>query len=39
MRLVTHLQHLYWPLIAVTLFAYMTRTQFVKACLHHRSWI
>jgi Mg2+-importing ATPase len=35
----THLPHLYWPLIAATLLAYMTLTQFVKAWLHHRSWI
>jgi P-type Mg2+ transporter len=33
------LPHLYWPLIALTLFAYVGLTQLVKAWLHHRRWI
>jgi Mg2+-importing ATPase len=35
----THLPHLYWPLLAVTLLAYMTLTQVVKSWLHRRGWI
>ena len=35
----THLPHLYWPLLALTLLAYMALTQCVKAWLHHRRWI
>jgi Mg2+-importing ATPase len=35
----THLPHLYWPLLALTLLAYVALTQFVKAWLHHRGWI
>jgi Mg2+-importing ATPase len=35
----THLPHLYWPLLAATLFAYVVLTQVVKTWLHHRSWI
>ena len=35
----THLSHLYWPLLAVTLLAYVVLTQAVKAWLHHRRWI
>jgi P-type Mg2+ transporter len=35
----THLPHLYWPLLALTLLAYMVLTQVVKAWLHHRQWI
>ena len=35
----THLPHLYWPLLAVTLLAYVTLTQVVKTWLHHRRWI
>jgi len=35
----THLPHLYWPLIAATLLAYMALTQLVKTWLHHRRWI
>jgi Mg2+-importing ATPase len=35
----THLPHLYWPLIALTLFAYVGLTQVVKVWLHHRRWI
>jgi len=35
----THLPHLYWPLLAVTLLAYVTLTQVVKTWLHHRGWI
>jgi Mg2+-importing ATPase len=35
----THLPHLYWPLLALTLLAYMVLTQAVKAWLHHRRWI
>jgi Mg2+-importing ATPase len=35
----THLPHLYWPLLALTLLAYVALTQFVKAWLHHRRWI
>jgi Mg2+-importing ATPase len=33
------LPHLYWPLIALTLFAYVGLTQLVKVWLHHRHWI
>jgi Mg2+-importing ATPase len=35
----THLPHLYWPLLALTLLAYMALTQAVKTWLHHRQWI
>ena len=35
----THLPHLYWPLIAATLFAYVVLTQVVKTWLHRRRWI
>ena len=35
----THLPHLYWPLLAVTLLAYVALTQVVKTWLHHRRWI
>jgi Mg2+-importing ATPase len=35
----THLPHLYWPLLALTLLAYVVLTQVVKAWLHHRRWI
>ena len=35
----THLPRLYWPLIALTLLAYMVLTQLVKTWLHHRRWI
>jgi len=35
----THLPHLYWPLLAVTLLAYVALTQVVKTWLHHRGWI
>jgi Mg2+-importing ATPase len=35
----THLPHLYWPLIALTLLAYMVLTQVVKTWLHSRRWI
>jgi len=35
----THLPHLYWPLLALTLLAYVTLTQVVKTWLHHRGWI
>src|SRR6266487_3073560 len=31
----THLPHLYWPLLAVTLLAYVALTQVVKTWLHH----
>ncbi len=34
-----HLPHLYWPLIAVTLIAYVGLTQAVKMWLHRRRWI
>jgi Mg2+-importing ATPase len=34
-----HLPHLYWPLLALTLLAYVVLTQVVKAWLHHRRWI
>jgi len=34
-----HLPHLYWPLIALTLLAYVALTQVVKSWLHHRGWI
>ncbi len=34
-----HLPALYWPLLALTLLAYMLLTQTVKAWLHHRGWI
>jgi Mg2+-importing ATPase len=33
------LPHLYWPLIALTLLAYVGLTQIVKVWLHHRRWI
>jgi Mg2+-importing ATPase len=33
------LPHLYWPLIAVTLLAYVGLTQVVKVWLHRRHWI
>jgi len=33
------LPHLYWPLIALTLLAYVGLTQSVKVWLHHRHWI
>jgi P-type Mg2+ transporter len=33
------LPHLYWPLIALTLLAYVALTQVVKVWLHHRHWI
>jgi len=35
----THLPYLYWPLLALTLLAYVALTQCVKAWLHHRRWI
>ncbi len=35
----THLPHLYWPLLAVTLLAYVALTQVVKSWLHRRQWI
>jgi P-type Mg2+ transporter len=35
----THLPRLYWPLLALTLLAYVALTQCVKAWLHHRRWI
>src|SRR6185295_1274000 len=35
----TPLPHLYWPLIALTLLAYMVLTQLVKASLLRRRWI
>jgi Mg2+-importing ATPase len=35
----THLPSLYWPLLALTLLAYMVLTQMVKAWLSHRRWI
>jgi Mg2+-importing ATPase len=35
----THLPYLYWPLLALTLLAYMALTQCVKVLLHHRRWI
>ena len=35
----THLPHLYWPLLVLTLFAYVVLTQVVKTWLHHRRWI
>ena len=34
-----HLPHLYWPLIALTLLAYVVLTQAVKVWLHRRKWI
>ncbi len=34
-----HLPHLYWPLLALTLFAYVVVTQVVKTWLHHHRWI
>jgi len=33
------LPHLYWPLIALTLLAYVGLTQVVKVWLHRRHWI
>lgn len=35
----THLPHRYWPLLALTLLAYVVLTQGVKTWLHHRRWI
>ncbi len=35
----THLPHLYWPLLALTLLAYVVLTQLVKTWLHRRHWI
>lgn len=35
----THLPHLYWPLLAATLLAYVLLTQLVKTWLHRRRWI
>jgi len=35
----TRLPQLYWPLLAVTLLAYVALTQMVKAWLHQRRWI
>ena len=35
----TPLPHLYWPLVALTLLAYVGLTQVVKAWLIHRRWI
>jgi Mg2+-importing ATPase len=35
----THLPHLYWPLLVPTLLAYVALTQVVKTWLHHRRWI
>ena len=35
----TRLPHLYWPLLAVTLLAYVALTQVVKTWLHRRRWI
>ena len=33
------LPHLYWPLVALTLLAYVGLTQVAKTWLHHRQWI
>ncbi len=33
------LPHLYWPLVALTLLAYVALTQVVKTWLHRRHWI
>ena len=35
----THLPHLYWPLLGLTLLAYVALTQVVKTWLHRRGWI
>ncbi len=35
----THLPHLYWPLLGLTLLAYVALTQVVKTWLHRRHWI
>jgi Mg2+-importing ATPase len=35
----TPLPHLYWPLVALTLLAYVVLTQVVKTWLLHRRWI
>ncbi|HLK11739.1 MAG TPA: magnesium-translocating P-type ATPase [Candidatus Binatia bacterium] len=35
----TRLPRLYWPLLALTLLAYVALTQAVKAWLHQRRWI
>jgi Mg2+-importing ATPase len=35
----TRLPGLYWPVLALTLVAYVALTQFVKAWLHRRHWI
>ena len=34
-----HLPPLYWPLLALTLLAYMVLTQFVKMWLLRKAWI
>jgi Mg2+-importing ATPase len=35
----TRLPHLYWPLLALTLLAYVTLTQLVKSWVYSRRWI
>jgi Mg2+-importing ATPase len=35
----TRLPGLYWPILALTLLAYVATTQVVKAWLHRRRWI
>jgi Mg2+-importing ATPase len=35
----THLPDLYWPLLVLTLLAYVSLTQVVKSWLHNRRWI
>jgi Mg2+-importing ATPase len=35
----TNLPGLYWPLLILTLLAYIALTQIVKTWLHHRRWI
>jgi Mg2+-importing ATPase len=35
----TQLPNLYWPLLGLTLLAYVVLTQIVKTWLHHRGWI
>jgi Mg2+-importing ATPase len=34
-----HLPRLYWPLLVLTLFSYMTLTQVLKMWLLRRNWI
>ena len=35
----THLPHLYWPILALILFSYVTLTQIIKVWLLRKHWI